>query len=145
MQNGSACCKEVPPYEIVKYYQSTSNAHVKAHRISWCDGAWRCLQEIGKAQSLDGVRAAHGRFLDAAAQQCLLVPTRTWHLLQDAVLRILDLVLAFANLRRGLQVHSLSWYEASKHAGSDQHVDECGCCSNYCRDPSGQDGFLVPT
>ncbi|KAK9819014.1 hypothetical protein WJX74_004303 [Apatococcus lobatus] len=61
------------------------------------------LQEIGKAQSLDGVKAAHGRFLDAAAQQCLLVPTRTWRLLQDAVLRILDLILTFADLRTRLQ------------------------------------------
>ena len=62
------------------------------------------LQEIGQAQSLDGVRAAHGKFLDAAARQCLLVPTRTWRLLQDAVLRILDLILKFADLRHRLKV-----------------------------------------
>ncbi|KAK9863029.1 hypothetical protein WJX84_009879 [Apatococcus fuscideae] len=61
------------------------------------------LQEIGQAQSLDGVRAAHGKFLDAAARQCLLVPTRTWRLLQDAVLRILDLILKFADLRHRLK------------------------------------------
>ncbi|KAK9804286.1 hypothetical protein WJX72_004797 [[Myrmecia] bisecta] len=66
-------------------------------------GAWHQLQQdLDRARSLDEVTAAHGTFLDSVQRQCLLAPDKTWKLIEDAVFRILNLVLHFAALQQAL-------------------------------------------
>ena len=63
----------------------------------------RCLQSLERATSLEEVTAAHSAFLEAAMRQCLLAPDKTWKLIENAVHRILNLVLQFTTLQRALR------------------------------------------
>ncbi len=63
----------------------------------------RCLQSLEQATSLEEVTAAHSAFLEAAMRQCLLAPDKTWKLIENAVHRILNLVLQFTTLQRALR------------------------------------------
>ena len=67
--------------------------------LSWL----RCLQRLEQATSLEEVTAAHSAFLEAAMRQCLLAPDKTWKLIENAVHRILNLVLQFTALQRALR------------------------------------------
>eukprot|EP00884_Botryococcus_braunii_P006928 jgi/Botrbrau1/16236/Bobra.0066s0022.1 len=61
--------------------------------------AWPALEQaMQEAGSLDDVAGAHARFMSAALRQCLCARDRTWQLIADAVRRILDLGLQFADL-----------------------------------------------
>jgi hypothetical protein len=55
-----------------------------------------------EATSLEDVAGAHARFMTAALRQCLCARDRTWQLIADAVPRILDLGLQFADLAPSL-------------------------------------------
>ena len=63
----------------------------------------RCPQSLEQATSLEEVTAAHSAFLEAAMRQCLLAPDKTWKLIENAVHRILNLVLQFTTLQRALR------------------------------------------
>ena len=63
----------------------------------------RCPQSLEQALSLEEVTAAHSAFLEAAMRQCLLAPDKTWKLIENAVHRILNLVLQFTTLQRALR------------------------------------------
>jgi hypothetical protein len=59
-------------------------------------------QAMQEATSLEDVAGAHARFMSAALRQCLCARDRTWQLIADAVRRILDLGLQFADLAPSL-------------------------------------------
>eukprot|EP00891_Asterochloris_glomerata_P001218 jgi/Astpho2/1218/Aster-x0468 len=72
-------------------------------------GAWlEQQQSLEQATSLEEVTAAHSAFLEAAMRQCLLAPDKTWKLIENAVHRILNLVLQFTTLQRALRQKGLA-------------------------------------
>ena len=61
------------------------------------------LQALENAKSLEEVTGAHSRFVVAVQRQCLLAPDKTWKLIEDVVIQILNQVLHFADLQQKLR------------------------------------------
>ena len=61
------------------------------------------LQVLEGAKSLEEVTNAHSAFVVAVQRQCLLAPDKTWKLIEDVVIQILNQVLQIAELQQKLR------------------------------------------
>lgn len=78
--------------------------HILAARI-WltCSSSW-FLQELDSAGSLHAARAAHMRFLEAAAQPCMASSEGSWNVIYSVLRKLLDTCLRFHDLAPVVQV-----------------------------------------